>query len=59
MIAEPPVSAGATQVRTTDALSGVPERPVDIPGLPTGVISALAEEAVPAPIAVVAVTRKV
>ena len=59
MIAEPPVSVGAVQVRATEASAAVPASEVGTPGVVMGVTASLALEAVPSPIAVVAVTLKV
>ena len=58
MIAEPPLSVGAVQVRVTWVSPAVPATDVAAVGVVTGVADAVAE-AVPVPTAFTALTRKV
>ena len=58
MIADPPLLAGAVQVRATDALPAVPATEVGAPGGAAGVTE-LEDAEVPRPTALIAVTRNV
>ena len=58
MIAEPPLLAGAVQVKATCALPAVPDTDVGAPGGAAGVTE-LEDAELPRPTALIAVTRNV
>ena len=59
MIADPPLLAGADQVKDTCVLSGVPTTVVGAPGTVRGITAADVADTAPVPAALVALTRKV